>query len=376
MKKTIIYIILWALTLSGCVVNQDGDPAGGQPVRLTLSTATRSGGAALHDDADFSVSTLRVLGYGTTTGRLAFNCPVTSFTDTTDPQTPQEILRTARIDVKKGRFDFVIIANEGSDPALAALLADNSAIQSIGVLRGMGFGHSAFDAGLDIPMVSFYSDVEVVGDDSIVAPAPTGAVNGTWSIGLERLAVRAEITLSLTPAQFARWTAWKSSTTEDKFTVSVDNVPEKVYLAAGSDNSDAVVQEPVGYEARSGNDSYTSAPGNIATLLDSDGVTVLGYEVTFPRIILPEKYFSDPSDASRAMVLQVTFSDGIVNRTLSGPIGSLLSGAAAGRDYTLPRNTYLAVSAAVDDSTPEAEFTIRASVEDWTTAAFDDIEVL
>lgn len=325
----------------------------GQDVKITIATNTR----ALEDEveqrfatADYHIETLRVMGFSTTTGMLVFNqlLDESKFTEIPGAD-PEDIIREAQLTVKTGKFLFVYLANEESETGLATKLNN---VTTLTGFKQISISHEAFDWEKHIPMASFYQNVEVVGDNELTVPG--GDVeDGTWKIKLDRLGVRADITLSLSEDQYDKWTAWKETTSDKKYLLTLANIPSEVYLMPETDNSSST-KASVSYEARTGNDTY-AIEGNIVQESSGD------YTVTYPRIILPESYFTDPTNPNKAMQLQVSLYDGTKTRVYSGKIGSEIKTAPL--DYTLPRNTYLGVKASL--AVDATEIVLGVSVTKW-----------
>ena len=326
-----------------------------QSVDITISTETRTNGSALYDPLDYSITTLRVLGYRASSGTLAFNELVTSFTITSGAGT-SAVKQEAQVNVKTGDFHLVMIANE--NPGLTG----DPRLQTYIGAQQITFARSAFSETGNMPMAAFYDNVTVIGDNSLnVAGTP---VNGTWGIGLTRTGIRLDVKLTLNAAQFAKWTTWKTAN-GGKYLLTVTGIPAWSYLFPNKDNSVAGVSSSA-YEAQTGNSSYTLAPGNIVQESSGD------YTITFPRIILPEHYFTDTTNSLKSMGLQLSFSDGVVTNTYTGKIGSQIDPASLSPlDYTLPRNSYLWVKATVLD---EVELSTESIVVDWEEAALSGIE--
>lgn len=326
-----------------------------QDVDIIISTDTRAGGSMQFNAKDYNITTLRVLGYKMTDGMLAFNELITTFSDNTDPLDPTNILRGAEITVKTGHFNFVFIANEGSDPALKTALADNSQINSLPKLRLKSFAGTAFSANKDIPMIAFYDNVKVINNYTLTNNGTP--VSGTWKIGIDRLAVRVDIELTLTASQFAKWSI------VSRYLLGITNIPTKAYLYPGNDNSTGSITN--NYEALFNNSTYAIYPGNIVKEPSGE------YTVTYPRIILPESWFADATDATQAVHLQISLNDGQTTRTYKGKIGKNIDPTDPPLNYTLPRNTYVGVKASVSD---DERVDIQAIAKDWDEASLRGVE--
>ena len=332
---TVVCLAASLLALSSCVREQETAGRAGQDVRISLLTTTRSGGSEQFHADDWKISTLRIMGFGST-GALAFNRTLTT-SDWTTSGTDELIKREAQVTVKTGRYLVVFVANEGSQSGLGTTL---DAIGSLSALRGIAFGNGAFDSAKDIPMAAFYENVEILGDNDLKVGG-SAVAGGVWQIQMERLGVRADITLTLTEEQYTKWGNSVSTGAMTNLPITIAGVPQQVFLFPGTDNS-ATGTVDKSYYAYTGNHvNYSKGPGAIV----ANGNTVT---VTFPRIILPESWFADKTNSAKAMQLQIRLKEVTQAAvTLSGRIGNEITTPPL--DYTLPRNTYLGITATVDE---------------------------
>ncbi len=342
--RHISFLLLSALLLAGCV--KDPYQAGygnGEQQTVNITIATPTAGTIIYDDGDYDITTLRVLGYNTSDGTLAFNEQV-AFTET---GTGENIKREAEIRVPTGEFTFVFLANEDSDPAFALTVADDDQVAELADLQALSISHTAFDSGKDIPMLSVYDNVEVLGENSLKVAGTD--VTGVWEIGIVRLAVRLDVTFSLDAKQAAEW--------DQKFTVS--GIPSSMYLFPQKDNS-GVARVDKTYAAGLGTAGYPTLPGTY--FAESDGT----YTVTYPRIILPESWFTDRTNADKATAIEVDLQR---DSPFSGPIGMQILEGDSPLDYTLPRNHYFKLNASIKDD--QAVLDVQLEVKDWDVALLD-----
>ena len=320
--KILFGTALMLLLVASCAKEQH-TTFSGEDATLTLNVGTRAG-EELGDPEDRYINSLRVIGYNTADGQLAFNEKVLGIpTASTDNDDAFE--RT--INVKTGNFTIIFIANEHETPATSALLEGitSSNNNTLSYLKtSVSFPHQAFDAGKDIPMVTVKENITIQGDDMVVdpdSPTPTAVLN-KWPVSMERLGIRIDLTLQLLEVQREAWQ-------NDDGKVYFSNVPDKVFLFPGTAN----------------------APGTIDktyTMLDYDNDTKTVFNS--PRIILPEVYLSGltKSDALTMMVKAPTEFKGAIS-----PDG--------GTTYALRRNTRLGVTAQVG----EMGLTFNIIVEEW-----------
>lgn len=316
-------IVFW-----GCA--QDSTPnfldESGQPVVILISAESRANTSTEHDGdpADQTISSLRVLVYESANGNLAFNIPIPTISD------------PIQLNIKTGRYDFVFIANEGSDNALttqlAALTPDTDRLSG---LYNMSFTASAFAANKDIPMVTHFDNVVIINNEQYQTPDMQTPQTGVWPVLMERLGIRLDITLLITQSQYDRFSMNKK--------IHFTNIPDRVYLAPVIANNGIVV--PAGITIPSGDITITS----IANPTDE-----YIWEVQCNRIILPENTFFNKTDASKALTLTLGFG--------TDDIAEGIICLDPGIDHTLPRNTYFDIDGKVLSTT----FTFNTTIQDWT----------
>ncbi len=209
-----------AMTAVSCMHDtglSNDEIAEGQPVMITMDPGlTRAGeDPELGDALDRAVTSLRVLIYDSRTGQLVWNFTPDELTAAGLVDGDEEGEQEIPLSILTGTYDFVFIGNERSgyaaDPTLVNLLANEDNFDTMGELRQLTFGLSAFpicrelDGRTDlIPMVTFIPTVKVMGDNEINSPS-TGHVVGTWNVALERAGIRIDIELTLTAEQYTNY---------------------------------------------------------------------------------------------------------------------------------------------------------------------------
>jgi hypothetical protein len=335
MKTYPIILALTALllTLAGCTAEYPVDSRidEGQPVRITIDT--RGG-----EEEDSEISTLRVLGYRTSDGTLAFNEQV-------DLQSGNPIL------VKTGKYTVVLIANENSDTddLQARLNGINiSTNNTLNYLKGLSFTREAFDTGKEIPMVTIRENVIIrrrTGDDGD-EPLWGGEViddgstfTGNWSVKMKRLGVRVDLTLKLYLDQYQAWdTAGRN--------IYFDNVPAQAFI------------HPTEPDGRDDNirGSVSELTGGPSPLDEEDRQTV---SIT-RTAILPELYLSGANNI-KENGLRIRLDMGNGRDDLVGTL------ASDPDNYAIPRNTHLHVTATASET--QVDFTVEVS--DWSDEPID-----
>ena len=321
------------LLLSSCAKEREDITGEDENATIIISTATRADHAG--DAADRYINSLRVLGYNTANGQLAFNEEVFGIT-TASTDNKEAFEKT--INVKTGKFTVVFIANEHKSPATSALLNGISASSNnnISYLRNtVSFPHEAFDSGKDIPMVTIKENIIIQGDNMVIDPGsstPTAVLN-KWPVEMERLGIRIDVTLKLTAAQVTEWT-------NDNGKIYLVNVPGEVFIFPGTDNSGTLLSTDKEYTVSL---TPTGTEGELSI-----------YKLS--RIILPESSFID---LAKANALTLKLKEGALTR-----FGAISAGSDAKygtNGYTLPRNTYLDITAQIG----ETSFTFNINVLDW-----------
>ncbi len=316
-KYSILSLLTALLALTSCTTEQPVTTGGEQRVQITIDATTR-GTPEAGDPADRAIRSLRVLGYRTPEGTLAFNRQV-------DVQT------YAPIDVLTGKYTVVLIANEHEDENLPTELSGitESNNHTLDYLRSLGFSYEAFDTEKDIPMTAVKNNVVIQGDNKLI---DDGALcTGTWQVTLTRLGVRIDLTMTLPGEMFDDWFTGER-------TIWFDNVPERVALFPQDDAASALTQP---------GDVFTTYGGSNPAA--SEGKKTIAIR----RIILPESRFTPVGDDGMAIILRI--AAGSEPRT-----GIIAPNAPA--DYTLPRNSYLDVNAEANDR--EFLFQVNA-IENW-----------
>lgn len=341
MKHILLILTALALVMGSCVRDHAGGVEEGVDVSILIATgsagsATTRAGKADGSGIDSDISHFRVLIFDSKTGVLAHK---DAFTPPANPQ---------QINMKTGVYDFVLIANDNVDAVTTQLGALTVGTSKLNDLKDMTFASSSFDRTTKIPMLSFVRGVGVYPEGVIALPGTDDQNEGTWNseekvwnVELERLAVRLDVAVTLTEGQ----------TVSNPATLSISHIPSKVYLFQKANSGE--------YEsvARTYADAVTTTP--------EAGKTVL----TWDRIILPESVFSATNTAANGMTMSLTVN----GSDCSAVLGIDMTNATeTSRDYTLPRNTYLDITATANPKGLDC----TATVADWGQAPqsviFDD----
>ncbi len=339
MKKIIRTAFLTALGLLpvSCMW-EETIPHGEQGVPVEIVIDTRAPGDDTHPGSEYDrmVSSFRVLIYNQS-GVLKWNFSPLDIhdLDADDPESSQE----NSLDILTGTYDFVFVANEGD---LAGALNNLNLGSSMTTLRAMNFDRDAFDSDetpKNIPMVSHYPGVVVAADDdgigSVAYADPfdegnpkTVEAGESWSVPLERVGIRLRLAITLTASEYAAWS--------DK-QLRIDSIPSRAFLLPGIDNAVAPWEAMESYPAAVAAE-HDAEPG-VITGNDTDG-----YTVTYDRIILPEVLFTPVDNGEKALVLSMM----VGGRERRGKV-SVNPNDGDGWGYTLPRNTFLDMTASIKD---------------------------
>ncbi len=291
-------------------------------MRITIENGQQSGASptagATHSgsDIDSRVESIRVLGYRVSNGTLAFNQKIT----VSDPDAGYA---QGTIQVLTSSFDFVFIANEGTDTSLPPMLDDDNYVGTFGGLCDLSFDADSFLETKAIPMVSMIEGVRVLGENTV--QVDSYIYSDIWNVGIDRLAIRLELELEM-PDDFA--TAAE---------LSFGNVPDRVYLI--QDENIATVNDV----------TRTFTPDSKQS--DMAGTTTMKWE----RIILPESWFVDAGKEENGVEVRLTNSGDTKKATL---------GVDPGTDYTMPRNTYFGITGTVSTVAQE-EIDITVEAKAW-----------
>ncbi len=366
--RSIFILSILLCTCNSCMeeqlIGKTEDMAESTPVQISLASASR---IALADDAkaylDYQVATLRILGYTTQSGRLAFNRLVTPTSDSSNTAAAAnpDIEWMAQAEIVTGDFTIIFIANDHLDSDLEAILNDDSKVAALTDLQELTVSHSALLWDEEIPMFARYENVKVLGDNTLNVDGT--AITGYWPVEIKRLAVRLDLTLTLTYAQAQMWENAAGLLNPAAYLLYVDNVPAEQYLFPEADNS-GVARTSRAYEGRWGNSGYPNYPGRIEQDTSDNS-----YTVTFPRILLPESWFTDKNNEANAVEIRIGLSENGTDKTISSRIGYDL----ALPDYTLPRNTYLTVTATVVEMEETEELGLHVSIHDWDDGDVDEM---
>ena len=246
--------------------------------------------------------------------------------------------------MRPGLYTFVFIGNE---PA-----ASTSALEAVHVrstLNNITFAASAFDRDDEIPMLKEYSGVEVLSTHKVKI---SGTEYSTWTISLERLAVRVDLLLKSV-------VDWDGTFTGVQF----DNLPDYVplfgeYAEATHSTQSAYTLLDTALDDTDGIRDLTAA--ELTAAAASELLTEAQYQAKYlwtkkiDRIILPSCLFTPITDDDRALEFTIL---------LGTHTPSTLIGHAKPSNYTLQRNTnYLGE---LDIERPEAELALELQALDW-----------
>ena len=368
--KILHYILLGtaALLLSVSCAKENPVPVDEQEVVITVSTGTRAVGDADGTPNDHYINSLRVLGYRTSDGTLAFNEKVYGFPTSTVNAT---VLNNQQVDVKTGRFTIVFIANEHSEVDansdgtndMSALLngITTSNNNTLSYLKDNAkFSYHSFYYGYNIPMAVIKENIIIQEENKLIDPELGSApITTVWPVMLTRLGIRVDVTLKLTDAQVADW---RTVPTLNKEALSFYNIPEWVSVF------------PNIYHTG-------STTSRVETFVDMDTYPDEGdLKVFKARFILPE--YADPNlEATTGLILGLPqgATVGLTTPEKKGAVSNMETdgltpkGWAGKYGYTIPRNHYLGVTATIKES--DTEITFNINVLSWDEANLGDKEL-
>ncbi len=274
------------------------------------------------DPEDRAISSLRVPGYGTSDGKRKFNGVV---------ELSEE--NEGVLWAMTGKHDMFFIANaEGITVPEEQYL-----------LRDVTIPRSEFSSDDPIPMFAQMEDVMITALTDVPDPSQGDRLPGKTDKGeplgvvMTRLGIRLDITLTLDAERFDDW-----FTDGDYPAIVFGNVPDGVRLLPGRDN-------PATGEA-SGNTVPITVDKTTTTVTpDGDNRTI-----TIERIILPELFLSEDNNI-KAKGLTMTVAAG--SWSVSGVIAPSVD------NYSIPRNSYLAIAAKAENKT----FDFNIELVDWTS---------
>jgi len=342
---TILLSCLAVLLLAACNRDEVELSQTEQPTVITIGAGSRGIGDADGTAEDYYINSLRVLGYRTSNGTLAFNEMALGLPESTANGHEVEKI----IDVLAGNFTIVFIANEHSDPALSKKLQDlksyyanDPVIGNISYLKGQSFSHEAFDKSEDIPMVLIRENVTINADSTLIDPTVGSAPMFKWYVKMIRLGVRVDVRLSINDTRLADWQA---SGHANK--IYFNNVPDRAYIFPGLNNSESML--PVDSKFITLDPGI--APGSPPKVGDAN-------MFHYYRLILPES--SNP-DLIEAKAVTLKLMEGATPRT--GPIkpGTGIGDKFGTNGYTVPRNHYIDAFVRV----LETDVTIDAGIMPW-----------
>lgn len=359
-------LLLTVLSLAdvSCLLEKEvaKDDGNGIPVALKINTRAPGDGSAedqYFQGRDWRVTELRVLIYEK--GVLKYNFS----SNDTDPAkrlnvgnldgTNGDASQENTIHILSGTYDFVFIGNEkladnttGTTPNLYTMLQDEANYNTLTKLKalytGKNLNNGFADAGLDtesIIMSSHYRDVvitsNVKGDvtgvsytDPFDGTAKTVAAGVSWSVQLERLAIRLRIDLALDAEQQPKFEAGAKA---NAITVALHSTG--TWLLPRDDNSDYIDRSDV----------YTLSVPEVTEEKVNEtptGRKIYTYDFIMPEHVLNAEHNADP--ANYAMKLTAT----ALGKSVYLTTGEKRPEDATKIDYSIPRNTFLHVAATVE----------------------------
>jgi len=316
------------ILLASCKVEEEKEQLYSKdPVDLTIGTRA-SVNPTLPDSR---VDRLRVLAFD-----AAGQCQSNELYDFKNTSLTSPFIHTMR----PGLYTFVFIANEP-----AANTGTLSAIKIRSALNAVTFAASAFDREVEIPMLKEYTGVEVLSTQKVKVG---GIEYSTWTISLERLAVRVDLVLKSV-------VDWDGTFTGVKF----ENLPDYVplfgnYAEATHSTQSAYTLLDTASDDTDGIRDLTTAEIAAQVAKESDFTTKYAWTKKIERIILPSCLFSPITNDTRALKFTIL---------LGNHTPSTLIGHNKPSNYTLQPNTnYLGE---LDIERPEADLALELQAVNW-----------
>ncbi|MCD7937085.1 MAG: fimbrial protein [Tannerellaceae bacterium] len=263
--------------------------------------------------------------------------------------------------IKAGTYDFIFIANEKSDAFLSTQL--NNMVEETTTLtdfNGYSFSSAAFDANKNIPMSSACYDIMI---EPTLGLSQDGGITYNmpdqltpWEVEIERLGVRADITLQTKFATVA----------QDFQALQFDNIPDKVYIL--SQNKSGTIHY--------NNGSYEATP-RIINLSEGDtgytsgmvfNNTTNNYEWKKTRVILPESIFLNETNTSQGVQMTAKYNTASDQTATLGPLDNCSD--LINHGYNLPRNHHLTVNGTFNINTD-----LTLDVKSWKIGIDEDINI-
>ncbi|MCD8176157.1 MAG: hypothetical protein LUE98_01505 [Tannerellaceae bacterium] len=351
-QKYAVYLhglLLGCCVLTGCIKD---DYSGGNNEQELVGISFASGQITdpnFTTDPDDIVSEFRVMAFGSADGKLYLN---KYFDFTTNFSNPIEI------QIYAGTYDIIFIANEKSDNNLHLSLDAMDNTSQLSQLESSSFASTAFNSIQNIPMASVYRNIEIdavqgLSEDGITFIAADQTT--PWEVEIERLGLRADITLQTKFATVA----------QDFQALQFDNIPDKVYIL--SQDKSGTLQYNTG--------SYEITPRNI-NLSDGDTGYTSGmilnnstntYEWKKTRVILPKSIFPDKTDESQGVQMTAKYNTANDQTAALGPLNNCSDGDHC---YNLPGNHYLTVNGMLN-----LNIDLTLDVMNWKTALDESLNV-
>ena len=360
---------------SSCVREQFlPEPEGGQPAVITLAASGGTRGLlnGSEGDPDYVITSLRIMVFNSGTKLMARNFKIANLSDI-----------PYKLEINTGTYDFVFIANEDSDTELRSgntltqvLDAYVVGTNTLTNIMDEYFSSSAFRNDYSIPMTVIHSNVRVNANNTVTLSGNATPETPPWIVEVEHAGIRIDLTLRTD----------KAITAQNFTQLRILNMPDKVYFFDTKANGTTRNYNDASYEIslliaslRTFAHDYSISSGvypvntNVGDTLkgtDSNGDVILanGYQnfkqvgsdyVWHKRLILPSSFFSDNTNAAKAIQLQAVFLNG---RSINGLLGSAVTGTNP-HGYVAPRNQRYRMIGTLNADQP-IEFTIL-KVIDW-----------
>lgn len=256
---------------------------------------------------------------------------------------------TFPITIYTGNYDFVFVANEGSDESVHSngktltQILDSYSGKGISAVYDEYFASSAFRNDYAIPMTRVIRNVQVSGDNTITVGGDPQ--ESPWVVEMKRAAIRMDLFLKTTSLELTQ-----------QFTrFQVLNIPDKVYFfeeewgglpkynVKGPESFETVSPlHPYRYFASDKGDAYAERTPEYEGDVDysitevdpglrfAESSTESGAYYWYKRLVLPSSVFFPSDQKGLGIVFQVVAHGHPYSLTLSRP---------ASTDYTISRNS-------------------------------------
>ena len=314
------------------------------------------------DDPDYAVSSLRVLIFKP--GDYAhYNFPIDLST----------AIQPYTIEIDQGTYDFVFIANEDSDPTLAAELAGYNVNHTLTELAGKYFDSSSIRNDYTIPMTRIYRNVRVAGNNEVYLDGSAVRQTSPWPVEVDRTCIRIDLFMETTIETMVNgFTSLQLANVPNKVYVLPENLSGQTnYNVTGSSSFETLTSAVLVYRSFANNrgDEYTYRGPTVDDVDYTIKVVNPGLSFTkesdgkwhwYKRIILPETVFADKTDKDSGIELQVIVNGNTYKLTLSNQ---------AETDFTIKRNVRYKVTGTLTAN----YITFEVSVKPWGKNENEDI---